>query len=250
MTALSGAGGESLLAHGIHYTLLVGGVGGLGVLLLPQLFSRSGLLAPVAPRNDLERRIELLRTNLAEGSLSTGPPAATLVRRAPTPAPEPTESPADSHTSLLLPLAVVSSLAAAGVHAAVGPAHFAEGTLIGLFFAFAALLQLAWVALVVLGTGPRLLLAGVVGNLSLVALWAATRTVGFPGVLPGPEEVGPWDVACGLWELTVAAACLTLLGRGTRVRLEGWPGWHPAARGWFVGSVLLLALLSASGARA
>ena len=57
-----------------------------------------------------------------------------------------------------------------------------------------------------------LLVAGAVGNIAVIGLWAITRTLGLPfGLLPEPEAVGPWDVACGGWELIVACSCIALL---------------------------------------
>jgi hypothetical protein len=256
VTAMTAAGGESLLAHGIHYALVLGGVVGLGVLLLPQAFDRSRLLVPARPRSELDQRISLLRASVAEGTLLTGSPTRSLTllapqhraaRRAPVEA---------EGSTLALPVAAVGCLAAAGVHAAVGPAHFAEGVPIGLFFAVCALGQLGWVVLVARGPGPRLLAAGLVGNLAVVALWATTRTVGLPGLLPGPESVGAWDLASVGWELTSVAGCAAVLLSGRAApslaasSLAAWPRWHPAARAWLVGSVLVLAALSVSGASA
>ncbi|MCW2764384.1 MAG: hypothetical protein JWO11_343 [Nocardioides sp.] len=260
MTAWSAVGGESLLAHGIHYALVIGGVGGLGALLLPGLFDRARLRAPV--RNDLERRIRVLRADVADGSLVTGIPTHARLSRSTVAVAVATSVHArataagslapvhDTATRLILPLAIVSSLAAAGVHAAVGPAHLAEGTRFGLFFAVCALLQLAWAALATTQPHRRLLVAGFAGNLAVIALWTGTRTVGLPGLLPGPEAVGAWDAASGAWELTTVAACAALLLGGRPERVEGWSGWHPVARCWLVGSVLLLGVLSLGGAPA
>jgi hypothetical protein len=249
---LSAAAGESLLAHGIHYALVVGGLVGLCALLLPPVWARS--VAPARPRDELERRIELLRANLAEGSLLTGSPTAALTHLAPSHQPYDDARAApdarDTRTRLTLPLAVVSTLAAAGVHAAVGPAHFAEGVLVGLFFAGCALVQLAWVGLTMSRPGTRLLVAGLVVNLGVLVLWSTTRTVGLPGVLAAPEAVGPWDTASAVWELTAALACVVLLSDDRRVRVRPWSEWHVAAQAWLVASLGALVLLSVSGVAA
>jgi hypothetical protein len=243
---LSAAAGESLLAHGIHYALVVGGLVGLCALLLPQACGRS--VAPARPRDELERRIEILRANVAEGSLLTGSPTAALTHLSLPHQPYADAGAArDTGTRLTLPLAVVSTLAAAGVHAAVGPAHFAEGTLVGLFFAGCALVQLAWAGLAMSRPSTRLLVAGLVVNLSVLVLWSMTRTVGLPGVLAAPEAVGPWDAASAVWELTAALACVVLLSEDRRVRPRAWSEWHPAAQTWLVASLGVLVLLSVSG---
>ena len=79
-----------------------------------------------------------LRTAAAHGRLATlEPPAPVAPAPASTSALTARTLPRD--VALLLPLAVVSSTAAAGVHAAMGPLHFREATLFGLFFAGAAL---------------------------------------------------------------------------------------------------------------
>jgi hypothetical protein len=147
--------------------------------------------------------------------------------------------------------AVVSSVAAAGVHAAATPAHVEEGFLIGAFFVVAAVAQLAWAVLAV-GIGPRplLLWPAVVGNASILALWVYTRVVGVPFGLGEREPVGPWDLAAGAWELVTIGACLLLLARPvvvsrrTAMDLHRWP---TAARGWLLGSLVVLGALTLAG---
>jgi hypothetical protein len=154
---------------------------------------------------------------------------------------------------VLLPLAVVSSAAAAGVHAAVGPAHFRESTLFGLFFAISALLQLVWAGAVSVHCTRWLLTLGALGNVSVLVLWGITRTIGLPfGLLPEPEAVGPWDLACAGWELTVACTCVALLQSRDPLptRLVEWRHWHPALHWFGAASVLGLVILSLSGAGA
>ncbi|MBB6628364.1 hypothetical protein H5V45_13640 [Nocardioides sp. KIGAM211] len=256
MIAWSTTGSAAAVAHGIHYALLGIGFAGLAALLVPQLLERHPTAArPVAaPRTEHERRVRQLRARLAAGTVATlaaAPvaPAPAAPRAAP---PTPRRTPSGAASRLLLPAALVGSAAAAGTHAAVGPAHFEEGLLLGLFFATSALAQLGWAVLALRRTSARLLLVGVAGNLAIVVLWAVTRTWGLPfGLLPGPEAVGPWDLAALGWELVTAAACARLLQQGrTRVRIAPWSLWHPAARAWVLVSVLLLGVLSSSGAAA
>ncbi|MEC9051497.1 MAG: hypothetical protein VX747_03490, partial [Actinomycetota bacterium] len=155
----------TLIAHTVHYALVAGGLIGLGWLLVPQLVTPHGSraarhVADAAPRDPFEARVAALRTAAAHGRLATLEPPAPVT---PTPSPAACTLPRD--VGLLLPLAVVSSTAAAGVHAAMGPLHFREATLFGLFFAGAALAQLGWTALVLRSVTPALLRAGVALNL-------------------------------------------------------------------------------------
>ena len=149
-----------------------------------------------------------------------------------------------------LPVAVVSSAAAAGVHAAAGPQHFAEGLLVGAFFVASALAQLGWAAAVLL-YGPRrwLVWGALVGNLGVVGCGWSRRTVGIPG-LGGAEPLGPWDLAATTWEVAVVAGVSLVLG-SPRFRITT-PGldivrWSVAARGWLLVSVALLAVLTVAG---
>lgn len=247
MTAWVGATSASAAAHTVHYALVVGGLvalaGVLGARLLP-----AGHRTP--DPHDL--RVAALRRAVASGTLPHQPlqPLQPL-RSAPEARPR-----ADTAATLLLPVALVSSAAAAGVHAAMGPAHLREQTVFGLFFAAAALAQLAWTAVALQQPGRPgrgLLLVGAVGNAACLGLWALTRTVGLPlGLMGAPEAVGPWDLAALVWELVVVGACLALLrgapaGRRT-TRAGGHPGWHPVATAFLGLSVTALALLSLSGA--
>jgi hypothetical protein len=245
-------------AHDVHYAVVGAGVLGLVAILTPRL-----LAAPATPRDEHEARVEALRSTLAHSrsallglatdnqpNLSTTALDPHLlgsddrwVRREPAPT---------AGQRVLLPLAVVSSAAAAGTHAAVLPPHLDESLLFGAFFAGSALLQMLWAAMVALRCSQGLLVAGAVGNLGVIGLWAITRTLGLPfGLLPGPEALGPWDVACGAWELVVVCSCIAILQSTTLpARLVGWRHWHPALPTYVAGSTLLLVALSLSGAGA
>ena len=166
-------GGSTLLGlfgpviHAVHYTLLYGGLVTLAGLLL---HSRPGAASAGARRSrapsEHDRRVALLRDAATDGRLA-----------APSPVPSPVPSPASAASATLsvraaagapdadqatwLPMAVVSSAAAAGVHAAVGPAHFQEGLLVGGFFIASALAQTGWsLAILVVGPSRGLLRAG------------------------------------------------------------------------------------------
>ncbi|MFL6108876.1 MAG: hypothetical protein ACJ72L_18105, partial [Marmoricola sp.] len=145
--------GATAVAHGIHYAVLGVGLVGLLALLGPQLVGgRRG--ASVHDEHSL--RVRALSEQISEGSLGLRftPATPTLTRpRAHDPA-----------SDRYLPLAVVSSAAAAGVHAAVGPEHFREEVLFGLFFAGSALAQVLWSGLMAVRPSRALLVAAVIGN--------------------------------------------------------------------------------------
>lgn len=235
-SAMNAMTATSAAAHTVHYALVVGGIvaiaGVLGARLVP---------SDHRPPDPHDLRVAVLRRAATTGTLGVRPVPATTA---------PPRTTSTGPATALWPLALVASAAAAGVHAAMAPAHLREQTVLGLFFAAAALAQLAWTALA-LGTRPRrgLLVAGAVGNTALVALWALTRTVGLPlGLLPAPEAVGAWDLAALVWELVVVGACLALLRDAYAGRRTTRVGWHPAATVFLGASVTALALLSLSGA--
>ncbi|GEP34611.1 hypothetical protein NSZ01_23790 [Nocardioides szechwanensis] len=232
---MSTAAGASMLAHTVHYAVVLGGVLGLALLLLPHALER--LRVESAPaRSAHEDRVLRLRELAAVGRLAEPGATLTAVRPVREVAPTPRAAPA------ALPVALVSSAAAAGVHAAVGPAHLTDQPLVGMFFLACAAAQLGWSALFLARPGRALLEAGVVGNAALVTLWALSR-------LSGSEPVGPWDLAATGWEIAVVLACVALKAPAG-LRTAGWFDWPGLARGWTACSVLLLALLSLSGAGA
>lgn len=227
----------SLLAHGVHYALVAVGLVGVAWLLAPQLApGAAGLL----PRDDHARRVAALREAVATGRLLTAGP--TTARAHP-----------PLHLALHLPLAVVASTAAAGVHAAMGPAHLRVAPVFGLFFIVATLLQLTWAAAVLRRPGRGLLHTGIALNLGLVGLWLLTRTWGLPlGLMPAPEAVGAWDLAAAAWELVVVAACAALLRAVpptayAGLRLPPWVDWHRGATAVAVLSPVVLLVLTLGG---
>ena len=243
MTALIGAtsvmsatNATSAAAHTVHYALVVGGIVALAAVL-------GARLVPTGhrPPDPHDLRVAALRRAATTGTLGVRPVPVTAA---------PSRTTSTGPAAALWPLALVASAAAAGVHAAMAPAHLREQAVVGLFFAAAALAQLTWTALA-LGTRPGrgLLLTGVVGNTACIALWALSRTVGLPlGLLPAPEAVGAWDLAALVWELVVVGACLALLRDAHAGRRTTPVGWHPAATVFLGVSVTALALLSLSGA--
>jgi hypothetical protein len=195
-----------LLAHGFHLLLVVIGLTGLAYLLFPQVqaaarSSRRTFRPPATP-TEHEERVAALRAAVGSGRLTT-----------PEYPPTPTPAHLERDSSTWRGLAVGSSVAAAGAHAAVFPHHLGEAWYLGLFFLVVTLGQAAWATLVLLdATDDRLLLAGIVGSLGLVALWTVSRTTGLPFGL-GREPVGGWDIACAVWELLIVATSVVGLRR-------------------------------------
>jgi len=121
------------------------------------------------------------------------------------------------------------SLAAGFIHGGVAPQHFAEWWGYGLFFLGAALAQAVYgLALLTdavnerdFGAGWRRLrrnvyVAGIVGNLAIVALYVVTRTTGIPFFGPEAgevEEVAFIDVVSKVAELALVGILFVLLRR-------------------------------------
>ncbi|MDO9458027.1 hypothetical protein [Nocardioides sp.] len=242
---MSTAVGASMLAHGLHYAMVLAGLWGLAALLLPHALTRWSHAHPPA-YDEHERRVAALRAAVTSGAPGVAfpddPPmvGTASTRAAPVPV-------------LSAPLAVVATAAAAGIHAAVAPPHLREQTVAGLFFLVTAAAQLAWAAAAAGRPTPTLLRAGVVLNLGLVALWLLTRTAGLPfGLLPEPHPVGPWDLTCVAWQVAAAAACAGALRDGSvgtdDVRCPSWFDWHPSTRAAVGAAAVSLVLLTLSGA--
>lgn len=219
----------SVVGHTLHYGLLVAGFVGVGALLLGSVSRESPAARPTL--------VGAVPSGAWLGSRDAAEATAAPARR-----------------PVVWPVAIVSSAAAAGVHAAMGPAHAAESDLLGLLFAAAALGQLAWAGLALRRAPtspglPTLAAAGLVLHGTVLAAWALSRTVGLPG-LEGPEPVGAWDSAAVVWQLVAVAACLWVLATGAVRPLSPGVRWHRGALGWAALSVLALpVLVLASSAR-
>lgn len=207
-----------LLAHGLHWSIVLLGVSGAGYLLRPKLRLRA--LSPRhtyrPPRSlpEHEARVLELRAAVASGRLGEVRP-----QRNAGSASVPTAR--TNAWSDLRAVVVTSSMSAGVIHAAVFPHHLRERAVVGAFFALAAITQLVWAVLVTRSASRWLLRAGVAGNVSLICLWAVSRTVGLPaGLADGHRGVGAWDLAAFVWELAVVAGCLALLRRPGADRLS------------------------------
>jgi len=230
----------SSVAHGIHYAVLGVGLVGLVVLLGPQLAG-----ARRAPAFDDQHALRVLALTEQISAGQLGVSAAP----SPRPATSARSEARDPIRTRYLPIAIVSSAAAAGVHAAVGPDHFRELLAFGLFFATAAIAQLGWSVAMVIRPSRTLLMVAVAGNSAVLLLWLVTRTIGLPGLMPGPEAVGPWDLSCGAWELAVVLAAGRILRADHQLdlRLPAWPEWEASGRAWAIGAALTLPVLGLIG---
>jgi hypothetical protein len=217
------------------------GLVGLFALLGPHLV---GGRRAASGNDDHALRVMALTHQISSGRLGV---TATLAKT--TVAPRGIADRGSDARSLYMPVAVVSSAAAAGVHAALAPAHFRDVPAFGLFFMCAALAQISWSVAVAVKPSRHLLVAGLCGNLGVLLLWLTTRTIGLPGLMPAPEPVGLWDVSCGVWELAIvlSAGHLVRAGSGPDLRLPSWPDWQPSARAWALGPALVLPALALIG---
>ena len=117
----------------------------------------------------------------------------------------------------LLYLAATLSLLAAISHLWAMPHHMREWWGYGAFFLAAAVAQGFYGAALTRWSRPSLLLAGVAGNVSILALYLFTRTVGIPLFGPHAGEVegfGLVDLCAAASELGIVLALGTLLTRG------------------------------------
>lgn len=245
MFGLIAADGPSLVTHGIHLSFVVLGVTGLAAILLPQGLERFRRIQAL-PRDEHESRVRELRNHLASGPTQTMTPTTVA-------APVAGERIAPSRSEeRLLPFLLVAALGSAGAHATVAPTHLLDNVLFGAFFIGCAAAQLSWVLALVAGTGQRMLIAAVWGNTLVLLLWATTRLWGLPfALMPDPEALGPWDVMCAVWEVTIIWGALRLL-RSNRHALRPPPlfDWSPAAMAWLGASTVVLVILALSGAHA
>ncbi len=120
-----------------------------------------------------------------------------------------------------LRIAALGSTGAGLVHGFAVPAHVAHSALLGWFFTLLCLVQLTWVVALLIHPSRRIVLAGVLGNLSVALLWAWTRTAGIPfGVAGGDRElVSASDLAATALELAVVVSGLAWAYSAT----GGWP---------------------------
>ena len=107
------------------------------------------------------------------------------------------------------------SVGAAAIHFAVVFEHFSEYVLYGVFFLVIGWAQLIWVPLVLWRPSRPVLWLGLLGNAIIIAVYAASRTVGLPfgPDLNHPETVGALDLVSVVLEVALIAGCAALLWR-------------------------------------
>ncbi len=135
------------------------------------------------------------------------------------------------NTRTLEKLGSFSSILAGAVHGVVAPAHLEEWWGYGLFFLAAAAFQVLFgVALLTRAINPKdfgagferarnvLLIAGVVANVAILAMWVITRTTGIPwfGSQAGEvEAVGVLDTIAAVAEVGTVVVVAMLLKRSS-----------------------------------
>ncbi len=124
-----------------------------------------------------------------------------------------------NRSKTILYAAAVFSLLAALIHLWVMPEHFEEWWGYGAFFLVSAVAQGLYCAVLLRWPRRALLLLGVGGNLSIIALYLLTRTVGIPFFGPHAGEVE----GIGMLDLSATAAELALVAALGAVLLRGLP---------------------------
>ena len=94
-------------------------------------------------------------------------------------------------------------------HAFVGPEHFKEWVVYGVFFVGASTVQAAWSVAVLCRPSRRLLLAGTVGNAGVTVVYLISRTIGVPF---GPDAFKPETVDPLSLVVTGCEVLIVLLG--------------------------------------
>ena len=107
------------------------------------------------------------------------------------------------------------SVGAAAIHFAVVFEHFAEYALYGAFFLVISWAQLIWPVVLLWRPSRLWLWLGIAGNAVIIAVYAASRTVGLPfgPDLHSPESVGALDVMSCVLEFGLIVGCAALLWR-------------------------------------
>ena len=133
------------------------------------------------------------------------------------------------------------SVGAAAVHFAVTFEHFAEYTPYGAFFLVISWAQMIWPAVLLWRPSPLWLWLGIAGNAIVIAVYAASRTVGLPfgPDLHHPEPVGALDVVSCLLEFGLIVGCAALLSRPSLAN-------RPAARRGAIARAATLVALPAA----
>ena len=122
-------------------------------------------------------------------------------------------------------IVILACAISAGIHGALVPAHFEEGTGMGLGFVAATVLLVALVAVLTLRPTSALALAGAATVLlGLLASYLLATTTGLPVLHPDPEPVDGLALATKAIEAAGLLAAVQLLRHGrpavTATRLQ------------------------------
>jgi len=130
-----------------------------------------------------------------------------------------------------LRLAALGSAGAGVVHGIATPHHVAEAALIGWFFTLLCLAQMAWVIAVLVAPRRDVVVAGVVANVGVIALWAWTRAVGIPfGIAGGARQrFTPLDLTATAFEVVVVLGGLVWAYGRSEPRQVGVRSQRPRA---------------------
>jgi hypothetical protein len=152
-----------------------------------------------------------------------------------------------AYADALLHLAALS-IVAGGIHAVAAAPHLAEWWPFGVCFCVLAAVQLGWGASIYARPSSLGFRAGVAINLGVLAIWAASRTVGLP---LGPdsgraESVGAPDLAAIFTEALIVALCgafLTTAGGAASAALpRRYRFLGPLAMAAMIGGLAVLVL--------
>ena len=142
-------------------------------------------------------------------------------------------------TQAAVRLAAALTATAAVIHLWVAPEHLTHWWAAGVFFIALAAGQALFALAIRRQATPRIVLAGIVANVGVVSLWAASRTWGLPlgptledaaghadtamwGSVPHaaavPEPLGLLDVTATVLELATVVALVSLLPDGIRTK--------------------------------
>jgi hypothetical protein len=118
-------------------------------------------------------------------------------------------------TELSVGLGAVLGVLSAGagiLHLLAARDHL-EHPIVAAFFVVLALAQFAWAGLVAFARSRLVLMAGIAGNLAVVAIWMVSRTTGIPFIdaVSDIEPIGVADAVATFFELVASAGAAFLL---------------------------------------
>lgn len=124
----------------------------------------------------------------------------------------------------------VLGLVCAGSHAFVGPEHFKEWIVYGVFFVAASTAQAAWSVALLCRPGRRLLVAGTLGNAGVSVVYVISRTLGIPFGPDAlkPETIDPLSLIVTGCEVVIVALGVYLLSHRRAERPAGLVRAQPA----------------------